>query len=259
MSERGGQKRSSRLAAKQPDNSDAAADDKNGAPASRTRKADTRGGSSTTQQSSKPAATRLAGPKRGELAAKRVLFFEKPSMPKDEGLPKSSRHRPRLAIVLHGRLGGLASLLGAPPRALRSFDGAIASVSAAALCATALERHFIAPNRAHAEMDVFGHSWSPEIGETLDTLFSPRRSSHEHGLPLAGFRCPHPSFSLNYCHRTVSHLLGISRAMALKRAEEQARSARNGVPFVRRHRARTNSRPAARAHSPPHGLRGAGV
>ena len=139
--------------------------------------------------------------------------------------PRSdSAIRYRLAIVLHGRLGGLASLLaGATPRALRSFDGALPSVTSAALCAASLERHVIAPNRARFDIDVVGHSWSPEVGESLDALFAPRRSAHERGLPLQGFRCPDAGFQHAYCHRTVSHLLGITRAMRLKRAEEVAR------------------------------------
>ena len=79
-----------------------------------------------------------------------------------------------LAIVLHGRMGGLASLVqGAPPRPLRSFENALPSVSSATLCAASLERHVIAPNRRRGyEVDVVGHSWSPEIGATLDALFA---------------------------------------------------------------------------------------
>ena len=99
-----------------------------------------------------------------------------------------------LAVVLHGRMGGMASLmLGAPGRPLRSFDGAVASPSSAALCAASLEQHVIGPNRAHFAVDVFGHSWSPEIGATLDGLFAPRRSLHEEGISKANFRCPDPN------------------------------------------------------------------
>ena len=139
----------------------------------------------------------------------------------DEG---TCRPQKSLAVVLHGRLGGVASVLpGAAPRPLRSFENAVASPLSAALCAASLERHVIAPNRRHFAVDVIGHSWSPDIGATLDALFEPRRSLHEEGLPGRSFRCPNASFSHAYCHRTVSHLLGITRAMSLKRLEESMR------------------------------------
>jgi hypothetical protein len=140
-----------------------------------------------------------------------------------------------LAVVLHGRMGGMASLMpGAPGRPLRSFDGAVPSPSSAALCAASLEQHVIGPNRAHFAVDVFGHSWSPEIGATLDGLFAPRRSLHEEGISKANFRCPDPNFSHGYCHRTVSHLLGIARAMRLKKLEEIARGREYDVVFLSR-------------------------
>ena len=140
-----------------------------------------------------------------------------------------------LAVVLHGRMGGMASLVpGAPGRPLRSFDGAVPSPSSAALCAASLEQHVIGPNRAHFAVDVFGHSWSPEIGATLDGLFAPRRSLHEEGISKANFRCPDPNFSHGYCHRTVSHLLGIARAMRLKKLEEIARGREYDVVFLSR-------------------------
>ena len=118
--------------------------------------------------------------------------------------------QPKLAIVLHGRMGGLASQhSGAAPRALRSFDGAVPSVASAAACAASLLRHVIVPNRRRYTVDVIGHSWSPEIGAALDALFAPKRSKHESVFaPLASFRCPITGFSPGYCHRTVSHMLG---------------------------------------------------
>ena len=141
--------------------------------------------------------------------------------------PLAADHHPprlRVAIVLHGRMGGLNSLMaGMPPRATRSYDNAHPSVASAALCAASLERHFVAPNRRlNVETEVFGHSWSPEIGAALDTLFAPRRSLHERGVQLNRFQCPLKGFAHAYCHRTVSHLLGITRAMRLKAAEERA-------------------------------------
>ena len=127
----------------------------------------------------------------------------------------------RLAIVLHGRFGGMQSLrVGVKPQPTRSLDGATASVSSAAMCAASLQRHVIEPNRHRFAVDVFGHSWSPEISAALDVLFEPKRSAHEAAIPIKGFRCPDAGFALLYCYRTVSHLLGISRAMRLKQVEE---------------------------------------
>ena len=150
-------------------------------------------------------------------------------------MPSDARRRPRLAVVLHGKVGGVASLApGAPPRATRSFENAQPSVAAAALCAASLARHVLAPNRAHFDVDVVGHSWSPEVGAALDALFAPVRSVHERGVPIAGFKCPLAGFSPAYCHRTVSHLLGIARAMELKRVEEEARGATYDAVFLSR-------------------------
>jgi hypothetical protein len=142
----------------------------------------------------------------------------------------------RIAVVLHGRMGGLASLKpDAPKRPVRSLYLAEASVASAANCAASLERHLIGPLVRHgATADVIGHSWSPEIGFALDTLFGTARSLHEVGAPKDGFRCPVSGFSKNYCHRTVSHMRGIGRAMRLKRAEEQARGFEYDAVFLSR-------------------------
>ena len=141
-----------------------------------------------------------------------------------------------MAVVLHGRMGGMASLVpGAPARPIRSLEGAVPSIASATLCAASLERHVIAPNRARFAIDVIGHSWSPEIGAALDALYAPRRSLHEHGVPMSrNFRCPATSFALHYCHRTVSHLLGISRAMALKKQQERERGFTYDLIFLSR-------------------------
>ena len=149
--------------------------------------------------------------------------------------PAARRPNMALVVVLHGRMGGLGSLMvGAPPRAQRSVEGAQPSVSSAALCAASLERHVLAPNRHRFDIDVVGHSWSPEIGATLDGLYAPVRSMHERGLPQTNFRCPNASFAPHYCHRTVSHLLGITRAMRLKAEEEAARRRTYDLVFLSR-------------------------
>lgn len=128
--------------------------------------------------------------------------------------------RPRLAIVLHGKVGDIASVLpNATGKALRAFDNAQASPHMAALCAVSLLRYVITPNLATMQVDVIGHSWSPEIGATLDGLYNPLRSLHEPQLRL----CPAEGlFFGRYCIRTYSHMLGVTRAMRLKRQEERS-------------------------------------
>ena len=50
----------------------------------------------------------------------------------------------------------------------------------------------------------------------------------------AGLRCPDAGFAPVYCHRTVSHLLGITRAMRLKRIEESSRGFRYDAVLLSR-------------------------
>ena len=80
----------------------------------------------------------------------------------------------------------------------RSIEGARASPTMMALCASALQQHIVLPSRRrggglHAE--VVGHSWSPEIGALLDGLFSPVRSAHEPVLT--------PHMLLEHCPATL--------------------------------------------------------
>ena len=92
----------------------------------------------------------------------------------------------------------------------------------------------IAPNRHRWDIDVVGHSWSPEIGQTLDALFAPKRAVHEQGMSISNFKCPNPSFNLGFCHRTVSHVLGITKAMRVKEEEESARGRKYDMVFLSR-------------------------
>ena len=54
--------------------------------------------------------------------------------------------------------------------------------------------------------------------QVLDALYRPVRSSHE---PLQRLSCPSAAFRGLECYRTVSHLLGIKRAVLLKMEEEE--------------------------------------
>lgn len=138
---------------------------------------------------------------------------------------------PALAIILHGKVGGArrdAPVLEGRREyhweSPRSVDNAVAAPWLLALCAAALDRHVRAANEAaYPDVDVIGHSWSPEIGHLLDALFATKRSQHEPAVALAGFACPNAtSMEPISCHRTFSHLLGIQRALSLKSAHEVA-------------------------------------
>ena len=84
-----------------------------------------------------------------------------------------------LAIVLHGKVGGMESLT-TPGGRTRAVEGARASAPMMALCYASLLQHIVQPNqRRGMHVDIFGHSWSPEVGAELDAMYRPLRSSHE--------------------------------------------------------------------------------
>jgi hypothetical protein len=105
---------------------------------------------------------------------------------------------------------------------VRSVEGATANPSMMALCYASLLQHVIQPNRRRGlRVEVFGHSWSPEIAGLLDALFQPTRSLHEPAR--TNLVCPAQRVLYRECLRTVSHLLGIRRSIELKMAEERQR------------------------------------
>ena len=65
-------------------------------------------------------------------------------------------------------------------------------------------RHVVEPNRARGvRVDVFLHSWHPEIGQDLDALYAPAASQHEPVQPI---------------HKVASQHLSMKRALALAAA-----------------------------------------
>ena len=63
-----------------------------------------------------------------------------------------------LAIVLHGKVGGMHSLT-TPGGAMRAVDGARASAPMMAMCYASLLQHIVQPNqRRGMHVDIFGHS-----------------------------------------------------------------------------------------------------
>ncbi|KOO29522.1 hypothetical protein Ctob_004102, partial [Chrysochromulina tobinii] len=162
----------------------------------------------------------------------------------------------RAALVLHGKLGGIDRGQGWT----RAVDGAEPTIDLAVICYAGATRHIVEANRAEAAIDIFGHSWSPEIGQALDALWQPRASVHEaeprarnrqlcltvgkmlhdatsdgsgvHGAPFAGFGGV--GRGANSCERTANHLLGIQRAIQLKAKHEGRHGFKYDVVLVSR-------------------------
>ena len=144
--------------------------------------------------------------------------------------------RLRAAIVLHGKIGSLDRGQGWT----RAVDGGAPSLDLVIPCYASMVRHVIEANRATAVVDIFGHSWNPDLSVALDALFTPKRSLHERDEfmrnrklcatignelgRLAGDNSTTYSFTrfgivgrgANSCERTANHLLGMQRAIALK-------------------------------------------
>ena len=80
------------------------------------------------------------------------------------------RRAERIAVVLHGKIGSFYA---------RALEGASADPRMVALSYRSLVRHVVQPNIGAYAVDVFGHSWSPEVGQLIDALYEPRRSKHQ--------------------------------------------------------------------------------
>ena len=150
--------------------------------------------------------------------------------------PKFERARParvspgpeqqKLAIVLYGKIGNEIQ---------RTFTPyAKASSGVLGLAYNAMRETILEPAAPHFKaIDIFGHSWSPEAKDLIEAMYKPtatsfeadmmskfdlacRRKAHSRELGGPGFFYPIS------CGRTMSHMLGMQRAIALKAAHERA-------------------------------------
>lgn len=83
------------------------------------------------------------------------------------------------ALCLHGRLSTWrrprVSRPGEHPDAIVNESRALARFAA-----SSLRRHLLRPNlAASVRMETFIHSWNPELGALLDSLYEPSASAHE--------------------------------------------------------------------------------
>ena len=160
----------------------------------------------------------------------------------------------RAALVLHGKLGAIDRGQGWT----RAVDGAAPTMDLVVACYASVARHIVAANRAEASVDVFGHSWSPELGTALDALFQPKAAAHEKDEVLRnrqlctqvskmlrnytsspGYGAPFIHYAAvgrgaNSCERTANHLLGMQRAIGLKAKYEAAHRFTYDVVLVSR-------------------------
>ena len=147
----------------------------------------------------------------------------------------------RAALCLHGKIGSIDRGQGWT----RAVDNAAPTIDVGVISYAGFVRHVFEANRATHTIDVFGHSWSPDVGPTLDALYQPAASHHEREeimrnrqlcqqigsklvqLTAALGTTDFMKFGVvgrgaNSCERTASHLLGMQRAIQLKARAERA-------------------------------------
>ena len=159
----------------------------------------------------------------------------------------------RAALCLHGKIGSIDRGQGWT----RAVDGGSPTLDVMVISYAGNVRHIIEANRATHTVDVFGHSWSPELGPALDALYQPKGALHEReefqrnrklcaeiGIKLRQLttalgNTPYTHYGMvgrgaNSCERTASHLLGMQRAIQLKAREERAKGFKYDVVMVAR-------------------------
>ena len=141
--------------------------------------------------------------------------------------PTSPRARPgpegaRLAVVFHGKI---ASELH------RSFQlSALPSPGILGGSYCALRDMLLEPAAAYFDgIDIFGHAWSPEAQPLIEALYRPTAVQFEEDMMgrfdlacrSASIGGPGMFFPMS-CGRTMSHMLGMHRAIQLKSRHEHA-------------------------------------
>jgi len=118
--------------------------------------------------------------------------------------PKASTNR-RIAVCLFGKIGDWES--GATAYAPGVRNTSIETL--ATFAHSTVQRHILQANaRDGLRVDVFLHSWNPEVSQVLDQLYRPNASLHEQ-----------PVQELN---RVTSGHLSLERVMSLLRSHEVA-------------------------------------
>ena len=134
-------------------------------------------------------------------------------------VPPSVRSSRRAALIHFGKHAASAGV-----RSSRQLAADNASLPLLRHSASHWLRHLIRANPG-VRFDVLAHSWSPEVAEELEALWGPllRRAVHEPARYASAdstqlaWRCA--TVQAN-CARTISQLLSVSKAVALKREAE---------------------------------------
>ena len=109
----------------------------------------------------------------------------------------------RVALCLYGKLGSWDATPSALPTS--GYNRSVATY--AALAHTTVQEHIVHANRRDGlQVDVFMHSWNPEVGPALDALYSPNLSLHQEPVPTLS--------------RVRSSHLSLKRVLQLLRAHE---------------------------------------
>eukprot|EP00908_Phaeocystis_cordata_P012374 Transcript_23356.p1 GENE.Transcript_23356~~Transcript_23356.p1 ORF type:complete len:317 (-),score=96.99 Transcript_23356:807-1757(-) len=133
------------------------------------------------------------------------------STPPAHAEPKSS-----FALVLHGMVG---TILWSPSAALwRGNQGSPRTVK---LCSASHMERIVRANQADG-VDVFVHSWNPELAAVLDEAYAPNLRASLHEVPV-------------FAEKTRSQSLSIARAVRLLRKHERQASLAYKLVFVMRH------------------------
>ena len=143
----------------------------------------------------------------------------------------ASTAKPRLAVVLYGKIGNEVK---------RAKDGGRPSAGTIGLSAITTQEVLLRPLARLFRIDVFGHSWSAGDSAALITeLWKPVRSSFEDDRSrLFERQCNARSRVIRSfpgsCGRTISQLLGMQRAIHLKAEYERSHGFRYSAVFVSR-------------------------
>ena len=162
---------------------------------------------------------RMAHEQRAAKVDFRDLMQAKPIAPRARPGPKAAR----LAIVLHGKIANELH---------RSFTmSALPSSGIVGVSYCALRDMLLEPAAKFFDgIDIFGHSWSPETQPLIEALYRPTAVQFETDMmtkfdvqcrfgPSGSLGGPGGFYPLS-CGRTMSHLLGMHRAIQLKSRHE---------------------------------------
>ena len=132
-------------------------------------------------------------------------------------VPTPPAQQRAFALVVHGMVG---TILWSPSAAL--WRGNQGSPRLVKLCSATHIEHVVRANEAAGGVDVFVHSWNPELASVLDRAYAPHLRASLHELPL-------------YAEKTCSQALSIARAVRLLRRHERDAAFAYRLVFLMRH------------------------